>query len=262
MAEAAPAAPPWTGRPPAGAQRGPGARACPTTSSRTTGPTTPRPSPPPSCRRRPVLGRGTGRSKKEAEQEAAGPPGARSPDRRRPAGAERCPSCPRSRSSATAWSAGSSAAPSPRSRCATRGPCGGTSRAPTHFVAALTGRTVTGAHRRGKYLWLRLARLRARRGPGRPPRHDRPAARREAARARRDAPARPLHVHRRRPRAAVRRPADLRRPGGRGRRATRLPPRLAHIARDPLDDAFDDEAFVAALRAGTPRSSGRCSTRP
>ena len=26
-----------------------------------------------------------------------------------------------------------------------------------HFVAALTGRTLTAAHRRGKYLWLPLA---------------------------------------------------------------------------------------------------------
>ena len=47
----------------------------------------------------------------------------------------------------------------------------------------------------------------------------------------------------------------------RRRRAARRP--IAHIARDPLDPAFDDDAaFVAgAARRGAPGSSGRCSTR-
>ena len=68
--------------------------------------------------------------------------------------------------------------------------------------------------------------------------------------ARRDAPARPVHLHRRRPGAALRRPAHVRRAGGRGAgdAATASRARLAHIAIDPLDDAFDVDAFTAALR--------------
>ena len=67
--------------------------------------------------------------------------------------------------------------------------------------------------------------------------------------ARRDAPAGPVHLHRRRPRAAVRRPAHVRRAGGRGDAAgTSIPARLAHIAIDPLDESFDVDAFTAALR--------------
>ena len=31
-----------------------------------------------------------------------------------------------------------------------------------------------------------------------------------------------------------------------------LPPEIAHIARDPLDPAFDDAAFVRRVRASTP----------
>ena len=45
--------------------------------------------------------------------------------------AEPCPNSPRSRSSAGAWSSGSPAAPSRPSRCTTRAPSAGTSRAPT-----------------------------------------------------------------------------------------------------------------------------------
>ena len=87
-----------------------------------------------------------------------------------------------------------------------------------------------------------------------------------ARRARRDAPARPVQLRRRRPRAAVRRPAHLRRPGARGpgggRRPGGVPASVAHIARDPLDPAFDDDGVRAPrCAAGAPGSSARCSTR-
>ena len=77
-----------------------------------------------------VYGRGAGRTKKAAEQEAA-EAAWRAAVGRRPARADRCPNFPRSRSSAAAWSSGSPAAPSPRSRCTTRAPSAGTWRAPT-----------------------------------------------------------------------------------------------------------------------------------
>ena len=42
-----------------------------------------------------------------------------------------------------------------------------------------------------------------------------------------------------------------------------LPAEIAHIARDPLDPEFDDDAFVRrASAAARPASSGCCSTRP
>ena len=42
-----------------------------------------------------------------------------------------------------------------------------------------------------------------------------------------------------------------------------LPPEIAHIARDPLDPEFDDDAFVRRVRKRRlRRSSGSCSTRP
>jgi len=41
-----------------------------------------------------------------------------------------------------------------------------------------------------------------------------------------------------------------------------LPAEIAHIARDPVDPLFDDDAFVAASGAAPPGSSGSCSTRP
>ena len=71
-------------------------------------------------------------------------------------GVDRCPSCPRSRSSGAGWSAGSAGARSPRSRCCTRVPCAGTSRAAADFAAAAAGHRFGTASRRGKYLWLPL----------------------------------------------------------------------------------------------------------
>ena len=67
-----------------------------------------------------------------------------------------CPSCPRSRSSAPASSATSSAPPSPGSRCCTPGRYAATRAAREGFAAALTGRRIEAARRRGKYLWLPL----------------------------------------------------------------------------------------------------------
>jgi len=113
------------------------------------------------------------------------------------------------------------------------------------FAARLTGRTLVGARRRGKFLWLPLDSGEVLTGhlgmsgqllvvPSESP------------------PQRHLHVRLRF--------AD----GGRELRfvdqrtfggllvvagGDPVPPALAHVARDPLDPAFDDEAFVTALRA-------------
>ena len=113
-----------------------------------------------------------------------------------------------------------------------------------HFVAALAGRTVTGARRRGKYLWLPLDSGDAVIG------HLgmsgqfllRPAGT-------------PDEIHLR-----IRfafdddgpqlRFVDQRTFGGLSISAggAELPAEIAHIARDPVDLAFDDAAFVAAVR--------------
>ena len=51
-------------------------------------------------------------------------------------------------------------------------------------------------------------------------------------------------------------------PGGLGDDEAVLPSQVAHIARDPLDPAFDDAGFLRrAPSASAPASSGRCSTR-
>ena len=112
------------------------------------------------------------------------------------------------------------------------------------FAARLTGRTVTAVRRRGKYLWLPLDSGDALTG------HLGMSGQLLVVPA--DAPLQ-KHLH-------VRvRFAD----GGRELRfvdqrtfggllvvpdGDPVPPLLAHIARDPLDPAFDDEAFVAGLR--------------
>ena len=119
-------------------------------------------------------GRGVGRSKKEAEQQAAETAYRTLSDElphreairpalqqrsRGPGGASagrRCLSCPRSRSSAPASRPTSWAARSSRSRSSTPVPYAATSAGPDDFAARLAGRTFTAAHRRGKYLWLSL----------------------------------------------------------------------------------------------------------
>ncbi len=112
------------------------------------------------------------------------------------------------------------------------------------FAARLTGRTLLAARRRGKYLWLPLDSGEALIGhlgmsgqllvvPG-------------------DAPD-PKHLH-----VRLRfgddgrelRFVDQRTFGGLQvvRGGDPVPPALAHVARDPLDPLFDDEAFVARVR--------------
>jgi formamidopyrimidine-DNA glycosylase len=122
------------------------------------------------------------------------------------------------------------------------------------FVATLTGATVTAAHRRGKYLWLPLA------APdGAPLGSTLVAHLGMSGQLLVEQPDEPDEGHLR----ARFRFAD----GGRELRfvdqrtfgglsveeagpdgGDGLPPRLAHIAVDPLDPAFDEDAFAAALR--------------
>ena len=106
---------------------------------------------------------------------------------------------------------------------------------PGDFAAALTGRTIDGARRRGKYLWLPGRRRR----PARPPRHERPAAgrRRRTRRCRRTSgsgspspTAAPTCASSTSARSAT---CSFSRGGA------ELPPVIAHIAPDPLEHAFD-----------------------
>ena len=118
---------------------------------------------------------------------------------------------------------------------------------PADLAARLTGNAVLAAERRGKYLWLVLEPRRPPAGPDAPPGHERSAAGRPAGRAGGEAPARPVRVRGRRARAAVRRPADVRRRGrSRSRRRGRPWGRIAHIAPDP---------FEAGLRPGRRRGA-------
>ncbi|WP_369134435.1 bifunctional DNA-formamidopyrimidine glycosylase/DNA-(apurinic or apyrimidinic site) lyase [Modestobacter sp. I12A-02662] len=120
-----------------------------------------------------------------------------------------------------------------------------------HFVQALTGRTLTAAHRRGKYLWLPLAEP-----DGTPSGRALVAHLGMSGQLLVEKPAEPDEVHLR----ARFRFAD----GGRELRfvdqrtfgglaveeadGEDLPSRLAHIAIDPLDPSFDADTFSAALR--------------
>jgi formamidopyrimidine-DNA glycosylase len=118
-------------------------------------------------------------------------------------------------------------------------------RGPAGFAAALTGRRIVAARRRGKYLWLPLDNGDALLGhlgmsgqlvvqqPGRPDeRH---------LRVRFDLGDRELRF------------VDQRMFGGLAvsEGGAELPPEIAHIARDPFDPAFDDAAFVRRVRART-----------
>ncbi|GAB4080105.1 bifunctional DNA-formamidopyrimidine glycosylase/DNA-(apurinic or apyrimidinic site) lyase [Modestobacter muralis] len=121
-----------------------------------------------------------------------------------------------------------------------------------HFVATLTGRTLTAAHRRGKYLWLPLAEA------------DGTASDRAlvahlgmSGQLLVEKPEEPDEVHLRARFRFTDGGRELRfvdqrtfgglavedAPGG-----DDVPPRLAHIAIDPLDPGFDVDAFSAALR--------------
>jgi len=130
---------------------------------------------------------------------------------------------------------------------------------PEHFVAALTGRTLAAAHRRGKYLWLPLA------DGGTPTGQALVAHLGMSGQLLVEKKSQPDETHLRARLTftdggrelrfvdqrtfgglAV---EEVRRGGGVGGPiADGIPPRLAHIAIDPLDPSFDADAFSAALR--------------
>ena len=118
------------------------------------------------------------------------------------------------------------------------------------FAAALTGRRIEGARRRGKYLWLPLdngdailghlgmsGQLLVQAVDAPPERH----LRVRFALAGTEHGGRDLRF------------VDQRMFGGLSvsEGGAELPHEIAHIARDPLDPAFDDDAFVARLRKRT-----------
>ena len=129
-----------------------------------------------------------------------------------------------------------------------------------HFVAALTGRTLTAAHRRGKYLWLPLAEA-----DGAPAGQALVAHLGMSGQLLVEKPSQPDETHLR---ARVTftdggrelRFVDQRTFGGLaveecaggggagGAIAEDIPARVAHIAIDPLDEGFDADTFSAALR--------------
>jgi len=115
---------------------------------------------------------------------------------------------------------------------------------PVHFADLLAGRTITGARRRGKYLWLPLDSGGALLGhlgmsgqllvrPAETPDETHLRARFTFTDG-----------------GAELRFVDQRTFGGLAVETdvADVPPSIAHIATDPLDPAFDDNAFVAALR--------------
>jgi len=120
-----------------------------------------------------------------------------------------------------------------------------------HFVAALTGRTLAAAHRRGKYLWLPLAEP-----DGAPTGQALVAHLGMSGQLLVEKPSQPDETHLR---ARVRftdggrelRFVDQRTFGGLAvepAEGNGLPARLGHIAIDPLDESFDEAGFTAALR--------------
>ena len=121
-----------------------------------------------------------------------------------------------------------------------------------HFTAALTGRTLAAARRRGKYLWLPLAEP-----DGAPTGQALVAHLGMSGQLLVEKPSQPDEAHLR---ARFRftdggrelRFVDQRTFGGLAVEPAGahggLPGRLAHIAIDPLDDSFDEAGFTAALR--------------
>jgi formamidopyrimidine-DNA glycosylase len=119
-----------------------------------------------------------------------------------------------------------------------------------HFVAALTGRTFTGAHRRGKYLWLPLAEA-----DGSASGSALVAHLGMSGQLLVEKPSQPDETHLRARFAFTDggrelRFVDQRTFGGLAVEGSDggIPSRLAHIAIDPLDESFDVDAFSAALR--------------
>ncbi|WP_345802821.1 bifunctional DNA-formamidopyrimidine glycosylase/DNA-(apurinic or apyrimidinic site) lyase [Microbacterium sp. AZCO] len=136
----------------------------------------------------------------------------------------------------------------------------------SHFEAALTGRVVEGAARRGKFLWLPLEP-----SAGADPDEAIVGHLGMSGQLLLRAPGSPEERHER-VRLDIQHPehgelavvfADQRTfgslavdplvptpdgaPGGRGTRAAAVPSQVAHIARDPLDTAFSDRGFREAL---------------
>ena len=129
-----------------------------------------------------------------------------------------------------------------------------------HFVAALTGRTLTAAHRRGKYLWLPLAE-----SDGSPTGAALVGHLGMSGQLLVEKPSQPDETHLRARFTFTDGGRELRfvdqrtfgglvveeMAGGGGVGETTdggIPPRLAHIAIDPLDASFDEAGFSAALR--------------
>jgi formamidopyrimidine-DNA glycosylase len=124
-----------------------------------------------------------------------------------------------------------------------------------HFIAALTGRTVAAAHRRGKYLWLPLAGA-----DGAPTGQALVAHLGMSGQLLVEKPSRPDEVHLRARLTFTDGGRELRfvdqrtfgglaveETGSDGEEAG-VPTRVAHIAVDPLDPDFDEAGFSAALR--------------
>ncbi|WP_104523093.1 bifunctional DNA-formamidopyrimidine glycosylase/DNA-(apurinic or apyrimidinic site) lyase [Blastococcus atacamensis] len=121
-----------------------------------------------------------------------------------------------------------------------------------HFVQALTGRTFTAASRRGKYLWLPLAEQ-----DGAPSGRALVAHLGMSGQLLVEKPSAPEETHLRArftftDGGRELRFVDQRTFGGltveEAPDPDAVPPRLAHIAIDPLDGSFDTAAFAAALR--------------
>jgi formamidopyrimidine-DNA glycosylase len=120
-----------------------------------------------------------------------------------------------------------------------------------HFVAALSGRTMTAAHRRGKYLWLPLADA-----DGTPSDRALVGHLGMSGQLLVEKPSAPDETHLR---ARITftdggrelRFVDQRTFGGLAVEESsgeEIPQRLAHIAIDPLEPGFDADAFTAAIR--------------
>ena len=124
---------------------------------------------------------------------------------------------------------------------------------PDDFAASLTGRTFTAARRRGKYLWLPLddgdallahlgmsGQMLVQPADAPPERHLRVRFTLTDGPAGQPGPTELRFV-------------DQRMFGGLAlsHGGAGLPPEIAHIARDPMDPEFDDDAFVARVRRRT-----------
>src|SRR4051794_12010844 len=213
---------------------------------RTTVPTTPRPSPHPSSWLEPSTAPAPDARRRRPSRRPPRPPGGRC--RRADPPVPELPEVEVVRKGLAQWVAGRTVATvEVRHPRAVRRHLEGTE----HFVAALTGRTVTAAHRRGKYLWLPLAEadgtmagraLVAHLGMSGQLLVEKPSARDEThlrARFTFTDGGRELRF------------VDQRTFGGlavEDAAAEDIPARLAHIAIDPLDSSFDEDAFTAALR--------------